>query len=78
MHNGRYLLLSFRIDVTGRSRHLVPGFRVNLRKPRASLYGERPALCRSRPARVFAHMPINGRAGPLHGEPRLIRDAAEL
>jgi hypothetical protein len=62
-------------DFTSIDRHLVLGTAF---KPRASLYGERPGLCRSRPARVFAHMPINGRARPLHGEPRLIRSLAEL
>jgi hypothetical protein len=26
---------------------------------------------------VFAHVPVKGRAGPLHGEPGLLRSAAE-
>lgn len=35
------------------------------------------SLSHGRPARVFAHVPVDGRAGPLHGEPRLIHIAAE-
>ena len=31
-----------------------------------------PPLSHSRPARVFAHVPVKGRAGPLHGEPHLL------